>query len=111
MCIYIYIYISIYTYVYTYIYIYRHPHNSTGVCKRKTPPKKKTRERISFENTKSGAGEQSTERCLNKMKLAQQDVPVSLKADTPRENNTHWNVSFQSTTSGAGDYYCYYYYY
>ena len=77
--IYIYINIHIYTYqlikpyhIYIYIYIYtvcliynygvRPVHtvrsHDTGVCKKETPPEKKTCEHISLENTQSGAGEQ-----------------------------------------------------
>ena len=33
-------------------------YDHTGACEKNTPPKKKTREVISFENAKSGAGEQ-----------------------------------------------------
>ena len=50
-----------YRYMYIYIYIYVYPAAEATVpvsVSKNTPPEKKTRGKISFKNTKSGAGEQ-----------------------------------------------------
>ena len=56
MYIYIYIYVYIYIYIHTYIIWCGPASDRTGVRKKKNTPPDKTGWRISFENTKSGAG-------------------------------------------------------